>query len=274
MELRKQQEKEFHDKIRTVRGDTQVTATRWSPELEYTIKTNPLWRNMKYYSIEKKSRDMVLNWFKENCRGKRVLDYCCGNGEDGIFIAQNGAREVIGIDISDVSIENCRISAKKHGVQPITSYYIRDAEATGFPDNYFDVITEYGALHHLDLEKAFAEMQRLIKPDGKIICNEALGHNLLIHLYRKFTPSLRTSWEVEHIMRKKDFKVAARYFEKIDIYFYHLFTLGAVPFRKTGFFPALLNFLEKLDKVVLDQPFFKWQAWQAVFVLSQPKKAA
>jgi ubiquinone/menaquinone biosynthesis C-methylase UbiE len=272
MELRKIQEKEFHDKLRMVHDDNHVTATRWSPELEYTIKTNPLWRNMKYYAIERKSRNMVLDWFKENCQGKRVLDYCCGNGEDGVFIAQNGAQEVVGIDISEVSIEHCKKLAENQGVQSITSYCIRDAEATGFEDNSFDIITEYGALHHLDLEKAFAEMQRIIKPDGKIICNEALGHNLLIHLYRKVTPSLRTSWEVEHIMRKQDFRVAARYFEKIDIHFYHLFTLGAVPFRKTGFFPALLNFLEKMDHVILEMPFLKWQAWQAVFILSKPKK--
>jgi len=272
MELRKVQEKEFHDKIRMVHDDDQVAATRWSPELEYTIKTNPLWRNMKYYAIERKSRHMVLDWFKENCRGKRVLDYCCGNGEDGVFIAQNGAREVLGIDISEVSIENCKKLAQKNGVQDITSYSIRDAEATGFPDNSFDVISEYGALHHLDLEKAFAEMQRIIKPDGKIICNEALRQNIFIHMYRKLTQELRTPWEVEHIMGKKDFKVAAKYFEKIEIHFYHLFTLLAVPFRQTRFFYPLLGFLEKIDNVILKMPFLKWQAWQAVFIISKPKK--
>jgi ubiquinone/menaquinone biosynthesis C-methylase UbiE len=56
-----------------------------------------------------------------------------------------------------------------------------DAEATGFSDNRFDIITEYGSLHHVDLHLAFAEMARVLKPDGKAICQEALAHNLLIH---------------------------------------------------------------------------------------------
>ena len=77
MEVRKQEEKEFHDKLRT-----NAFGQRWSTELEEQIQTDPLWRNMKYYAIERKSRDFVLDWLKANTKGKQVLDYCCGNGED------------------------------------------------------------------------------------------------------------------------------------------------------------------------------------------------
>jgi ubiquinone/menaquinone biosynthesis C-methylase UbiE len=272
MEVRKQREKEFHDRLRQVNEDIHVADTRWSPELEETIKNNPMWVNMKYYSIERQSRAMILDWFQENCKGKRVLDYCCGNGEDGVFIAQNGAREVVGIDISDVSIANCQELARKNGVEKITSYQVGDAENTGFEDNCFDVITEYGALHHLDLERAFAEMSRILKPDGKIICNEALGHNLVINAYRRLTPHLRTEWEVEHILRKESFEVARKYFDKVDIHFYYLFTLLAVPFRKLPIFEPVLSILEKIDNVILKLPLIKWQAWQIVFVLSEPRK--
>lgn len=272
MEARKQREKEFHDQLRLINEDAHVADTRWSPELEETIKNNPMWVNMKYYSIERQSRTMVLDWFKENCKGKRVLDYCCGNGEDGVFIAQNGAKEVVGIDISDVSIANCEELARKNGVERITAYRVGDAENTGLEDNSFDVITEYGALHHLDLEKAFAEMSRILKPDGKIICNEALGHNLVINAYRRLTPHLRTEWEVEHIIRRENFEVARRYFDKIELHFYYLFTLLAVPFRNLPIFEPLLSFLEKIDNAILKLPLIKWQAWQIVFVLSEPKK--
>lgn len=272
METRKQREKEFHDQLRLVNEDVHVADTRWSPELEETIKNNPLWTNMKYYSIERQSRAMISEWFQKNCKGKRVLDYCCGNGEDGIFIAQNGAREVVGIDISDVSIANCQELARKNGLERSTFYLVADAENTGFEDNSFDVITEYGALHHLDLENAFAEMSRILKPDGKIICNEALGHNLLINAYRRLTPHLRTEWEVEHILRKESFEVARKYFDNVDIHFYYLFTLLAVPFRKFSIFEPVLNILEKIDNLILKLPVIKWQAWQIVFVLSEPKK--
>ena len=272
METRKQREKEFHDKLRLVNEDIHVADTRWSPELEETIKNNPMWVNMKYYAIERQSRTMILDWFRENCKGKRVLDYCCGNGEDGVFIAQNGAKEVVGIDISDVSIENCRELARKNGIEGITSYQVGDAENTGFDDSSFDVITEYGALHHLDLERAFAEMSRILKPNGKIICNEALGHNLVINTYRRMTPHLRTEWEVEHILRKESLDIAGKYFNKVEVHFYYLFTLLAVPFRKLPIFDPLLTILEKVDNLILKLPLIKWQAWQIVFVLSEPKK--
>lgn len=272
MESRKLEEKKFHDKIRTVKNDLHVTDTRWSPELEHTIKNDPSWANMKYYAVERKSRNFILQWFKDNCVDMDVLDYCCGNGEDGFFIAQNGAKHVTGIDISDISIKNCNHLAKANGVSKKTSYVVQDAEKTEFEDNSFDIITEYGALHHLDFEKSMQELVRIIRPDGKIICNEALGHNPLIHLYRKMTPKLRTAWEVEHIIKKKNFEIVKNYFNNIELHFYHLATLMGVPLRNTKPFPPVLSLLETIDSILLKLPVIKWQAWQIVFIMSSPKK--
>jgi ubiquinone/menaquinone biosynthesis C-methylase UbiE len=272
VEKRKEIERDFHNKIRLITDDSHVADTRWSPKLENTIKNNPLWKNMKYYSVERKSRKFVLNWFKKNCRNKYVLDYCAGNGEDAVYIAKHGAEKVTGIDISDVSIENCKYLAGKNGVGNVTEFIVSDAENTGFDDNLFDIITEYGALHHLDRKKAFPEMARILRSDGKIICNEALGHNPIIHLYRKKTPLLRTEWEVEHIMRKKDFEMAQKYFGKVEVHFFHFFTLLAVPFRNFSVFPLLLHILEGIDSMLLKFPGIKWWAWQVVFILSEPKR--
>jgi len=272
IEQRKQVEQEFHDSLRKVHDDDHVADTRWSPELEVTIKNNPMWSNMKYYAVERKSRTIVLDWFKENCKGRQVLDYCCGNGDDGVFIAQHGAREVTGIDLSGTSIDNCSKKAHNLGLTNIT-FKVMDAEVLDFRDKTLDVVTEYGALHHVNLNKAYSEMARVLKPDGKAICVEALGHNNIIHLYRKLTPHLRTEWEAEHILRKKDIELARKYFNKIEIVgFFHLFTLGAVPFRNLPGFNTILRILEILDTVLLKMPIIKWQAWQVVYVLSKPKK--
>lgn len=267
MQDRKEQEKLFHNKLR----DSSF-AQRWSPELEELIKRDPMWVNMKYYSIERRSRNFVLNWLSRNCQGKNVLDYCCGNGEDAIFIAKNGARKVMGIDISDVSIDNCRVRADNDKIADVASFQIMDAENLKFEDNVFDIITEYGCLHHIDLERAFCEMARVLKPEGKVICNEALGHNLIIRLYRELTPNLRTAFEAKHILKKKDIELARKYFGKIEYQFFHLFTLPLVVFRNTPWFNASLTLMESLDSVVLRLPVVKWQAWQVVFVLSDPKK--
>src|SRR5205823_3982140 len=114
-----------------------------------------------------------------------------------------------------------------------------------------DVVTEYGALHHVDLPKVYAEMARVLKPGGKAICNETLGHNLAIKLYRRMTPKLRTPWEVEHILKKPDIMLAKEYFRVVRVTHYHFFTLAAVPFRNTGAFGGLLSALEALDELIL-----------------------
>lgn len=269
---RKQTEREFHNRQRLVSDDPHVADTRWSRELESTIKNNPLWANMKYYAVERKSREAVLRWYEANTRDKTVLDYCCGNGDDGVLIAKNWARAVVGIDISDVSIENARRLAERSGVSNRVTHLVRDAENTGFDSNSFDVITEYGSLHHLDLDAAFSEMVRILKPGGQAICQEALAHNPAIHLYRKLTPRLRTPWEVGHILRKSSFDSVHRYFRHVDIKHYHFMSLAAVPFRNTALFEPLLGVLEAIDDVVLKLPGIRWYAWQTVFVLSDPIK--
>ena len=62
-----------------------------------------------------------------------------------------------------------------------------------FKDNTFDIGVEYGALHHVELDRALAELSRVLKPNAKMLCIEAMRHNPLIHAYRR-TPHLGTEW--------------------------------------------------------------------------------
>jgi ubiquinone/menaquinone biosynthesis C-methylase UbiE len=259
MELRKIKEKELHNTIR-------------NEGLKDSPRFDDLTSNKKWYSVTRKSRGIVDFWLGNRCVNKKVLDYCCGNGGMSLAIAQMGAREVIGIDISDVSVENAARHSKNNGLTN-TKFLVMDAENMEFEDNSFDFIQESGVLHHLQLEKAYSELARVLKPDGEMICNEALAHNPIIHYYRKKTPNLRTSWEVGHIFRKKDIFLAKKYFNKVEVLgFYHLLTLVAVPFRNARAFNFILSIFETLDNVLLSIPFLKWQAWQVVFILSEPKK--
>ena len=126
--------------------------------------------------------------------------------------------------------------------------------------------------NHLLLDKAYSEIARVLKPGGKALCSETLGHNPAIHLYRKMTPKLRTPWEVDHILKKPQIELAKNYFETVDVRLFHIATLLAVPFRKQSFFPKVLSALETVDDALLKIPFVKWNAWQVVFTLSNPKK--
>jgi len=226
--------------------------------------------NMKFYSITRSSfayRDALLF---DGIKGAVVLDYCCGNGEVAIEMARQGASRVVGIDISSVAIENARVLAKDAGVNAICEFVVMDAEHTEFADRTFDIIHEYGALHHLDLQAAYSELSRILKLDGKLVCTEALRHNPLIHWYRKRTPHLRTQWEVEHILGIPEIESGRRYFAALDLRTFHLAALAAVPLRRVFFFESLLNFLNLMDRVLLSVPFLRCMAWVAVVEYRQP----
>jgi len=103
--------------------------------------------------------------------------------------------------------------------------------------DYFDIVTEYEVLHHLNLDRAYDEMARGVKPDGQAICVEALGNNFLINYYRRETPGLRTPWEVDHILKKSKIFGAQRDLQEVNILGLScLSTLAAVPFRRTPAF--------------------------------------
>lgn len=227
--------------------------------------------NMKFYSITKLSvayRDELLY---ENIQGAVALDYCCGNGEVALEMAKRGAKKVVGIDISEVAIKNAQELAKLQGVADICEFKVMDAEHTEFADNTFDVIHEYGALHHLDLPAAFTELSRILKPEGKLVCTEALRHNPLIHWYRNRTPHLRTQWEVEHILGIPEINSGGSYFSSINTRMFHLAALAAVPLRKSFLFKPLLAVLEVVDNFILGIPYLNRLAWVAVVEYRNPK---
>lgn len=228
--------------------------------------------NIKFYSITRSSfayRDKLLY---TNIKGKKALDWCCGNGEIGIEMARHGASEVHGVDISSVAIKNARALAQQEKVDSICSYEVMDAENMTYADNTFDIIHEYGALHHVNLPVAFKETARVLKPNGRFVCTEALRHNPFIHAYRKRTMHLRTDWEVEHILGVPDIMSGKKYFENVEVKFFHMAALAAVPFRKGPFFKPLVSIFEQVDKVLTRIPYLQRWGWVAVIEYSNPKK--
>lgn len=254
-ETRQEKEAKFHDAVR----DTD------SPEYQR------LTTNKKFYAITRTSVGFTENWLKNNVRGKRVLDYCCGEGILARKLASFGA-EAFGIDISPFSIEKAKVKAQQEGVASNTNFAVMDAEKMSFEDNFFDIVVCHGVLHHLDVKKAFPEIARVLKPDGQVICAEPLAYNPVFQLYRKMTPHLRTEWEAHHILTKADIFESLKSFDGIDMRFFHLTALAAVPFRNTVLFKPILGFFESVDNLILKIPFVQWWAWQVIFILSKPKK--
>ncbi len=211
---------------------------------------------------------------RQNCQNKRVLDYGCGLGKYSVFLAKNGG-EVIGIDISDVSIEVAKERAIREGVNKQTSFLVMNCEALEFEDDSFDIVFNSGTLSYLDLQKALFEIVRVLKPDGVFLGIDTLGHNPLLNLNRKIKGKrgLRSQWAVDHILCMSDLEMTKRYFGKAEFKFFNLATLAVVPFSKLPGFDLVLSLLKAVDTVLLKLPFLKKWAFKVVFVLSQPNKS-
>jgi ubiquinone/menaquinone biosynthesis C-methylase UbiE len=234
-------------------------------------KFNYYFSNMKFYSIAVASEKYKHRWLERECEdGKLILDFACGSGENGLYAASLGAA-CIGIDISPEGVDNATHNAERVGVSEKAEFVVMDGENMDFEDDTFDLGVEYGALHHVDLPAAMNELSRVLKPEGKMICVEALRHNPVIHWYRRRTPHLRTEWEVEHILGVESLELMKEYFHDVDVKFFHLASLALVPLRKTFLFKVLLPIFDALDRILLSSNFIGKYGWIMVIELGRPR---
>ena len=221
----------------------------------------------KYYSINKIAEETYLNIISNNCRGKKLLELGCGTGNN-LEIFHNFGASITGIDIS---IEGINMANQKTDDKKLNAnYLVMNAEDTEFENNVFDIVVGTGIIHHLDLRTIFLEISRLINNNGHVVFIEPLGHNPIINFYRKLTPNIRTS--DEHPLKKKDIKLLKKYFGNVEVKYFSLFTLFAVPFRNSFIFNPLFKILYLIDRLVLNMPIIKEYAWVAVIHAYKPVK--
>lgn len=237
-------------------------------------ETDALRSNHRWYSITRRSQAFHERWMREHCASGVVLDYGCGWGDDAVRMAQAGSAHVIGIDISDVSVEQARKQAEELGLAERCEFRVEDAEHLPFPDSYFDAIHINGVLHHLDVHHAYPELARILKPGGSILAREALGHNPLIQMYRDRTPALRTEWEARHIIKRPALVLAERYFGTVDYRFWHLASIPIAFLRNTPMFAPALRLGELADDLLFAMPGIRWWAWMISVEFKNPKKSA
>jgi SAM-dependent methyltransferase len=148
-----------------------------------------------FYDKGEKGRLWGPTWKSMDFQGASVLDYGCGSGEFSRVLALRGAR-VVGIDISPKLIETARASAANIGLNgSCPQFMVCDAHHTPFSDNTFDYVVGNGALHHLDLGMAYAEIARILKPGGKALFMEPMYHHPVLWMLRRLTPNAHSADE-------------------------------------------------------------------------------
>lgn len=99
--------------------------------------------------------------------GKTILDVGIGNGLSSEYLNRQFPEcELYGIDISEEAIQEARKRFKRLEVD----FTVQAIENTRFADNQFDLICAFQTHFHWEkLQEAFTEINRLLKPEGRLL---------------------------------------------------------------------------------------------------------
>jgi len=120
----------------------------------------------------------IYRFFAGFCSGRRVLDLGCGAGYGSLYLADHGARQVVGVDLDPRNIE---FAAKKAGSRAVT-FICANAEDLGGPEplslsrsglansGVFDAVVSSNVFEHLlDIEAALDGVGRNLAECGEFL---------------------------------------------------------------------------------------------------------
>ncbi len=114
--------------------------------------------------LDRKWRDLAAAAAVE--RGDRVLDACCGTGDLALACERAGGR-VTGLDFSERMLERAREKSRS------IDWVRGDVLDIPFDDASFDAVTVgFGVRNVADLDLAFRELRRVLRPGGRLACLE------------------------------------------------------------------------------------------------------
>jgi SAM-dependent methyltransferase len=101
-------------------------------------------------------------------RGKQILEVGCGGGQNAVALAKWGA-VCTGVDPSAAQLAHARRLAQEQGVAVQFAHGVAE-DLSAMPDAAFDlVLSSYAFDYVTKLERAYAEIARVLKPGGLFV---------------------------------------------------------------------------------------------------------
>ena len=117
-------------------------------------------------------------------RGEHILDVGAGIGDMAVAIAEHvrpGGR-VHALDLSSGLLRHARHRAVQAGLIDHVTTDTGDAQALPYDNGLFDAALCRWVLLHLPApDQAIAEMRRVVRPGGRVLCVEADWETLVVH---------------------------------------------------------------------------------------------
>jgi SAM-dependent methyltransferase len=121
-------------------------------------------------SLDPRGPDSLWSEFArvEPTRDELVADIGCGEGDDAIAVAQRFGVNVHGIDPVRRHVELGTAAAREAGLDDRVTFCQGTAEATGIAAASVDIVWSKEALMYADLDLAFQEFRRVLRPGGRV----------------------------------------------------------------------------------------------------------
>lgn len=180
--------------------------------------------------------EFAIRYVKE----KNVLDISCGTGYGSRYLYDAGAARVIGVDTSSETIDFARTEYQINELK----FKIGDIQHIDFPENYFDVITCFETIEHIQNQaRAFMEIRRVLKAEGLLIIsspNRKLTSPGKLIDDRPDNPFHTKEYSTEEFI-----SVLENYFEILEVY-------GQRPISKLFFLPLFERIVRRFLPMIYD----------------------
>lgn len=154
---------------------------------------------------------------EDDYAGKRVLDIGCGplGPLDWATMVERG----IGLD--PLMSEYRDLGGSTSPIEYVNSR----AEEIPFPDGYFDIVTSFNSLDHVDdLEKSIGEIKRVVSSDGLFLLITDVNHDPTVtepvsygwDVVEKFAPEFDLVWRDQREKSEDGIYASARFGEPYD----------------------------------------------------------
>ena len=136
----------------------------------------------EFYSalVDKISQDVEV--------GNTVLEVAAGTGVISLKVAERAVR-VYAVDISPLMVDEAKKKLEEKGIGNV-EFSVHDAYSLPFDKDMFDAVICCSALHNMvNPEKALSEMNRVLKPEGRLIApticqGEYFKHKLMMTIFK------------------------------------------------------------------------------------------
>ena len=109
----------------------------------------------------------------QDLKGRRVLDIGCGLGGIDVLLAREYGASVVGIDVEAGLTRRARARAAAEGLDDRVEILRVEPGPLPFDDGAFDVVfTKDAWIHVEDKPGLFAEVHRVLRPDGLLLAGD------------------------------------------------------------------------------------------------------